>query len=324
MNRLAKPSVTKEDILNSTDNGLDIYRRTVVGLKKTGGKWVGLCPFHSERTGSFTVFGDRNSYKCFGCGEGGIDAIKFLQEYHRISFREALDMAENDFSILPATNIVKSKPLVKVPMRIDFEDIPFTKKHKAYWNQYLLPEEYLKSKNVFAVSTWAINGVKQKIDGDEVVFAYWAEDVDKVKILRIGPNVSKKDKWRNTVPNEGYLWDFPKEKVDELWIIKSRKDAFCMEYHFGKTCTAMQNEDAILLLEYNYDRIEEIANRKIMCTGSDFQGWHTSYLVTYLTGWDYFNTPNHLLAYDVEDIADVIAEFGLDIIKKDLIRKGML
>ena len=50
-----------------------------VRLRKAGGTYKGLCPFHQERTPSFTVSPARGTYKCFGCGEGG-DAISFVEK----------------------------------------------------------------------------------------------------------------------------------------------------------------------------------------------------------------------------------------------------
>ena len=61
-----------------------------VTLKKAGRHYKGLCPFHSEKSPSFIVSPERQSYKCFGCGEGG-DAISFLQKYDGMSFLEALE-----------------------------------------------------------------------------------------------------------------------------------------------------------------------------------------------------------------------------------------
>lgn len=60
-----------------------------VRLKRRGANLIGLCPFHSEKTPSFTVSPSKNLYKCFGCGEGG-DAVKFLMEYLQLSFPEAI------------------------------------------------------------------------------------------------------------------------------------------------------------------------------------------------------------------------------------------
>jgi DNA primase len=65
-----------------------------VQLKKRGHNYIGLCPFHSERSPSFTVNQDKQMYHCFGCGRGG-DVFGFWMEYHNLSFPQSLkDLAE--------------------------------------------------------------------------------------------------------------------------------------------------------------------------------------------------------------------------------------
>ncbi len=75
-----------------------------VHLKKRGSTYVGLCPFHNEKTPSFNVNPDRQFYYCFGCGAGG-SAITFLMKYNNSTFREALqDLADRAQITLPAPN----------------------------------------------------------------------------------------------------------------------------------------------------------------------------------------------------------------------------
>ncbi|MDP2158093.1 MAG: DNA primase [Nitrospirota bacterium] len=62
-----------------------------VQLRKSGQNWKGLCPFHTEKTPSFTVSQAKQIYHCFGCGAGG-DVIGFLVNYERMSFPEALQV----------------------------------------------------------------------------------------------------------------------------------------------------------------------------------------------------------------------------------------
>ena len=65
-----------------------------VQLKKRGQNHIGLCPFHSERSPSFTVNQDKQIYHCFGCGRGG-DVFTFWMEYHNLTFPQSLkDLAE--------------------------------------------------------------------------------------------------------------------------------------------------------------------------------------------------------------------------------------
>ena len=60
-----------------------------VTLKKRGGNLLGLCPFHNERTPSFTVTPNKGIYKCFGCGKAGT-AVGFLMEHEQMNYPEAL------------------------------------------------------------------------------------------------------------------------------------------------------------------------------------------------------------------------------------------
>jgi DNA primase len=59
-------------------------------LKRVGSRWTGLCPFHDERTPSFSVDVEQKLYHCFGCGQSG-DAIRFVQETEGVDFREAIE-----------------------------------------------------------------------------------------------------------------------------------------------------------------------------------------------------------------------------------------
>lgn len=70
-----------------------------VNLIKSGINYKGLCPFHSERTPSFTVNPARQSFYCFGCGEGG-DVFSFLMKYDNVSFPEALQEVARRYNIV--------------------------------------------------------------------------------------------------------------------------------------------------------------------------------------------------------------------------------
>jgi DNA primase len=61
----------------------------VVKLKKRGRSWIGLCPFHTEKTPSFTVSAEKQMYYCFGCQAGG-NAFTFVMEHERIEFPDAV------------------------------------------------------------------------------------------------------------------------------------------------------------------------------------------------------------------------------------------
>jgi DNA primase len=93
------PDSFKQDLLNRVDIVDVISGR--VPLKKSGANWVGLCPFHGEKTPSFSVSQTKQFYHCFGCGAHG-NAIGFVMEYAGLGYVEAVkELAESVGMKLP-------------------------------------------------------------------------------------------------------------------------------------------------------------------------------------------------------------------------------
>ncbi len=85
--------------IENLKNQLDVV--DVVGnyieLKRTGGNYKAVCPFHDEKTPSFVVSSSKQIYHCFGCGAGG-DAIKFVMEYEKLSYPEAIEKLAREYN----------------------------------------------------------------------------------------------------------------------------------------------------------------------------------------------------------------------------------
>ncbi|HNW26365.1 MAG TPA: DNA primase [Candidatus Gastranaerophilaceae bacterium] len=98
-------SVTFEDVVSQIKDRLDILdvvSKDVI-LKKSGGNYWGLCPFHKEKTPSFSVNPAKGIYKCFGCGEGG-DALSYIIKTRGINFSELIKELASEFGLeLPST-----------------------------------------------------------------------------------------------------------------------------------------------------------------------------------------------------------------------------
>ena len=80
-----------EDILQQFKNKINLsdYLSNFISLEKRGNSFVGKCPFHNEKTPSFSVSDEKGLFYCFGCGVGG-NVFTFLKKYKNISFQEAL------------------------------------------------------------------------------------------------------------------------------------------------------------------------------------------------------------------------------------------
>src|SRR5687768_14977819 len=106
----AQPSMstdTRAQVLQAVDL-VDLISQTVA-LKRRGRTFVGLCPFHQEKTPSFHVNPQRQSFYCFGCKAGG-SAFDFVMKRDRVEFKEALELLARQAGIdLPSFTGEKTK-----------------------------------------------------------------------------------------------------------------------------------------------------------------------------------------------------------------------
>jgi len=81
----------KTDVIDEIKSRIDIHDLVAeyVDLKRSGQNFKGLCPFHSEKTPSFTVSPSKQIFHCFGCGKGG-DIFSFIMNYENVAFNEAV------------------------------------------------------------------------------------------------------------------------------------------------------------------------------------------------------------------------------------------
>ena len=93
-------SLYTRDSIERVREGVDMLELvgTRTDLRRVGSRWVGLCPFHDERTPSFTVQPDRKFYYCFGCEANG-DAIGFVRETEALEFREAVELLAERYGV---------------------------------------------------------------------------------------------------------------------------------------------------------------------------------------------------------------------------------
>lgn len=94
------PNLHEENIVEKVKELTDIVK--IIGehveLKKSGARYLGLCPFHGEKTPSFSVNSAQQFYYCFGCGESG-DVFSFLMKYHHMDFPQALKFLADRLNI---------------------------------------------------------------------------------------------------------------------------------------------------------------------------------------------------------------------------------
>jgi DNA primase len=95
------------DEILEKNNIVDVIN-SYIPLKKSGSNYKARCPFHDEKTASFTVSERKQIFKCFGCGKGG-NVIHFVQEYEKLSFFEALKKMAVRAGIVLQTSAIQTK-----------------------------------------------------------------------------------------------------------------------------------------------------------------------------------------------------------------------
>lgn len=316
----SKQILTAKEILFLTNQGRDIWEKEVGhfsegrNIKSPVRSGDANASFRIKKSSSGVYIGtDYGGEQWYGNG------IDLIQKMYGLSFKDACKKVIHDFNLDRFTEEVKvTKKVVELPsettttesdLLIEWDSMPFTKKHHAYWNKGHLTEDFLKQDDIFAVKKLAFNKKVQKLTDSEICFVYYSKELNREKILRVGPEVPKELKWRTNIHNS-YLWYFSElEKEKDLFVVKSVKDREVMKL-LGFTATATQSENA-RILEQNIPLILNVCENPILLMGSDPQGVKTCKDVQQKFKTRYLNTPKNLLEYDINDPFSYVSEFGL-------------
>jgi DNA primase len=153
-----------------------------VTLKKRGVNLLGLCPFHGEKTPSFTVSPAKGIFKCFGCGKGG-NAVHFIMEHEQISYYEALKFLARKY-------------------HIEFQERELTAEELAVRND----RESMFLVNDFAQKHFS-STLHNHIDGKSIGLAYFRERGfrdDIVRKFQLGYSLDQRDGFTQAAISAGY------------------------------------------------------------------------------------------------------------------------
>lgn len=153
-----------------------------VTLRKRGANLIGLCPFHNEKTPSFSVSPAKGIFKCFGCGKGG-NAVHFIMEHEQISYYEALKFLAKKY-------------------HIEFEERELTDEEKEIRND---------RESMFLVNDYArqyfTNNLHGHIDGKSIAMAYFRERgfrEDIIQKFQLGYSLDQRDAFTQSAISKGY------------------------------------------------------------------------------------------------------------------------
>lgn len=157
-----------------------------VTLKKKGINFVGLCPFHSDKTPSFYVSPSKNICKCFACGEGG-SAVHFIMKHEQLSYYEALRYLAKKYNI-------------------EIQEKELTEEQKNAYNE----RESLFILNEYA-RTYFVNTLHQHSEGKTVGLSYFRERgfrEDIIKKFQLGYSLEQRDALTKDALKSGFNKDY--------------------------------------------------------------------------------------------------------------------
>lgn len=155
-----------------------------VRLKRRGAVLIGLCPFHNEKTPSFTVSPVKGLFKCFGCGKGG-DSISFIMEHEHLSYVESIEHLAKRYGIAIERN---------------------TNENTAQYNAEKQVQESLYIANNFAADFYEKNMFENE-EGRSIGLSYFKErgfTESTIKKFKLGYALNKPDAFTNTATLHGY------------------------------------------------------------------------------------------------------------------------
>lgn len=142
-----------------------------VPLKRRGANYIGLCPFHDEKTPSFNVNPARGIFKCFGCGKGG-DSVSFLMEHNHYTYPEALRWLAQKYGItIHETEETEEEKQAKTEREELYSINEFAQKY--FYNNLMSSDEgkaiglsYFKEREISqtTIDAWGLGYCKQQTD----------------------------------------------------------------------------------------------------------------------------------------------------------------
>lgn len=183
-----------------------------VPLKKTGNRYVGRCPFHEEKTPSFSVNAEHQYFRCFGCDAKG-DVFVFIQAMQRVSFREACRfLAERAGIQISEPEPVAAAPVDRASQSRQRTYADQIYKEATWWRRRTLDKFYGRVSSIASIS----RGV------DELLADYPDADVLWIVMVRYDRRAAL---WQRIIDR---LRELPPELVMEMYL--RRRDQFREEY----------------------------------------------------------------------------------------------
>mgnify|MGYP001573762331 FL=1 len=178
-----------DDLVQRIDIGEIIGNR--IDIKKAGKEYKANCPFHGEKTPSFTVSPEKGFYHCFGCGAHGT-ALGFLMEYERLTFIEAIEELAKTVGVdVPKTKEDKIKNKRNISLKELLSEV--SAHYTSNLSQSKEAINYLKDRGIDGKNAKYFSLGFSNNSWSEILDTFGASEKDKQKLLDSGLIIKKDD-----------------------------------------------------------------------------------------------------------------------------------
>lgn len=325
---IKKKRISVEEILAITQGGWDVFVKEI-------GRFP-VCksfkhPLKRDKSPSGAIFSREGIWflKDFAGKFPTMTAIQFVQRKYSLDFKEAMDKICQDMGINPSTKEYKPIQIFeKAPIyeqsdiHIGFSDTKWKKEHHLFWKNTEVTEAHCRKYDAYAVKECSINRKKVRMGLNEVVWAYYVEEIDRVKLYF--PEREKKLRHRGNVPNN-HIWNLHNVgECDKLIAQKSFKDLLVTTM-LTPCVVALQNEDAKLFVNAETGpKLEKCGKEIFLAFGSDEHGVENSKILTDEYGYKWVNPPNKYLKEDINDAYSLAHKYGLKAWEECLKKKKII
>ena len=326
---------TLEELISQIKDKLDIVDvvSEQVVLKKSGNHYWGLCPFHKEKTPSFSVNPQLGIYKCFGCGEGG-DALSFIMKTKNVEFMDLIKDLAQEFGLELPKNFKKSensKDLKEQMVNANARAVEF-------YSNRLLKEDTKNTQNVLDyLSKRGITkdiikkfhlGLASKNPSDlydDLRKDYSDEVLEKGGLILKGKDGKYVDRFRNRViiPIQNEFGDFVAfgaRAIEEGQSPKYLNSSDSLIYNKSKLLyglytakEAIKEQDSVVLMEGYFDVISAQAHgieNAVASCGTSLTQEHVKLLSRYTKSRKIY------LSFDTDSAGQKATNRGAEIIKE--------
>jgi len=285
--------------------------------------------FYISKSGSI-IYNDLTNSEKLNCFE-------FVMKLYSCNFKQALHTIASDFGLISKENSKVSTQFmldasefnkdIKKKTLIQFEPSGWNTENYRFWKLHEISIAELKSENIFPIKKLYLNKSEILNRNNYQRYAYIQEyenEEGKQTGIKVYSPEDPNLKWLSSIPlNIPFDLEKLKFQSDTCIITKSKKDKVVLSKLFSDVF-AVQNESESAFTQETQDFIKNHYKKRIVIFGSDDQGVDMCKRFND-KGFDYFNTPREdYEKYGIEDPADYIKAYGLDLLKDLFIKKNLL